>query len=66
MLVRIDSGYFCAGVILTNNICTEAAPIVKYMIGWAKSRIVRYAQGKGWEIQIEERYGDGRSQLHTH
>lgn len=32
-LYQIDTGYACAGIILKNKICIEAAPIFRWMIG---------------------------------
>lgn len=33
MLYRITTGYFCAGIIVENNIVKEAAPILNWTIG---------------------------------
>lgn len=51
-IIRIDSGFFCAGCKITANVCTEAAPIIKYMVGWHVDRIKKYARNRGWLIQI--------------
>lgn len=50
MLLHIDSGYFCAGAVFVNDVCVEAAPIVKWVVGWIKSDFLRYAKNKGWKI----------------
>ena len=33
-IARLDSGYFCAGLVLEDDVVVEAAPIIKYMLGW--------------------------------
>ena len=52
MLVQITSSYFCAGIILENGICIEAAPIVKYMKGWDRPKIRDYCKYKKWSAKI--------------
>lgn len=48
--MRITSPYFCAGLVLENGIVKRAAPILKYMIGWTRERVLSYAYGKGWKV----------------
>ena len=55
MLIRIEAPYFCAGVVLAADpwpfeVAVRAAPIVKYMVGWGRGRIVRYCVRKGWKV----------------
>jgi hypothetical protein len=52
MLIRIDSGYFVAGVVLEGAYVVRAAPIVKYMMGWTKERVVSYSHRKKWKYEI--------------
>lgn len=52
MLVQITSSYFCAGIVLEDDVCTEAAPILKYMRGWGRLRIRDYCRSKGWKAVI--------------
>jgi hypothetical protein len=52
MLLRIDSTYFCAGAILNNEVCVEAAPIIKYMVGWKFGKIMDYSNQKRWNVQV--------------
>lgn len=49
MLIQIDSGYFCAGVVLINNKVTLSAPILSYMKGWNIFRIDNYCNKKQWK-----------------
>lgn len=50
-LIILDGGFFYAGVILENNIVTVTAPILKYMIGWTKERVLRYSQKRGFIVK---------------
>lgn len=52
MLAQITSSYFCVGIILEEGVCTEAAPIVKYMINWNRDKIRDYCNKKEWRIKI--------------
>ena len=52
MLVQITSSYFCAGIILEDEVCIRAAPIVKYMKGWDKVKIRNYCKYKNWIAKI--------------
>ncbi len=52
-MIRIDSGYFIAGVIFNNQgVVVRAAPIVKYMKGWSKDSVIAYATRKGWQWEV--------------
>jgi len=52
-LIQITSPYFCAGVVLKNNVCIKAAPIVKYMKykKWNTEQITDYCRWKKWKIK---------------
>lgn len=52
MLLQISSRYFVAGVELSGNKVTLAAPILKYMLRWNLTRIDNYTRSKGWSFQI--------------
>lgn len=47
-LIQISSGYFCAGVVIENDLVIEAAPIVMYMKGWSHERVISYCRRKHW------------------
>lgn len=49
-LIRVTSSYFCAGVIAKNEIIINAAPILKYMIGWNAITFKNYCIKKGFKI----------------
>jgi hypothetical protein len=48
MLIRIVSSYFVAGIVIKDGFCDEAAPIVKYMLGWNHRACVLYIERKHW------------------
>ena len=49
MLVQVRAPHFTAACVLENAVCTEAAPILAYMIGWAAPDIRAYIKRKGLE-----------------
>lgn len=62
MLAQIKAPHFTAGIILTDEVVTEAAPIVKYMKGWHRNYVRHYCQQKRWEIAVvKEKAGVSRS-----
>ena len=50
MLAQIKAPHFTAGIVLVDDVVTEAAPIVKYMIGWHRNYVRHYCQQKRWQI----------------
>lgn len=48
----IYAGYFTAGLEFEGNIVCRAAPIIKYMIGWDKEKIISYCGYKNWKYKI--------------
>lgn len=52
MLAQIDAKHFCAGIILKDEKVVEAAPIVKYMIGWNRDKVRSYCKSKEWKVAI--------------
>jgi hypothetical protein len=50
VLAQITAPHFCAGLIQRDGTVRQAAPIVKYMIGWSIQRAVEYARSKGWRV----------------
>ena len=47
-LITIDAPHFNAGIVARDGIVIEAAPIVRYMIGWDGKRVVDYCRAHGW------------------
>jgi len=52
MLAQIKTPYFTAGLVLVEDVVTEAAPILKFMIGWGRAGVRGYCRGHGWEVKI--------------
>lgn len=53
MLVAIDAPHFYAGIVLDDaGIVVQAAPIVRYMIGWTRERASAYISRKRWSAII--------------
>lgn len=50
MLARIEAPHFVCGIVLRGSAVVEAAPIVRYMIGWQARKVRSYCDGKGWRI----------------
>lgn len=49
-VVSIDAPHFNAGVVFDQNTVKKAAPIIKYMTGWSKEKMVAYCESKGWKV----------------
>lgn len=52
VLIRITSTYFCAGVVLIDNMVWYATPILRYMIYWDLEKITFYVKKKNWNLEI--------------
>lgn len=50
-LFRIESLYFVAGLICVENIVTQAAPIIRYMIGWNINKVRSYCEKRKWKLE---------------
>jgi hypothetical protein len=52
VIVQITAPHFCAGLIaFEGGTCFEAAPIIRYMIGWNGQQVQDYCIKKGWTWQ---------------
>jgi hypothetical protein len=51
-VVQITSAYFCAAIVVSNGKVIDAAPILKYMIGWSFTKVEQYAAVKRWEYNF--------------
>ena len=47
-MIRITAPHFCAGLIHERGRVIEAAPIIRYMIGWPGWRVAAHCKAKGW------------------
>jgi len=50
--IQITSHYFCAGIIIIEGMCREAAPIIKWMVGKEYSYLRNYCFRKNWRFHI--------------
>ncbi len=50
-LLTIDAPHFFCGVVLREDKVIQAAPIVRYMLGWNAQRLKRYCQRRGWRVE---------------
>lgn len=48
-LVRIVAPHFVAGIEASSGRVVNAAPILRYMIGWDARRVADYCARKAWE-----------------
>lgn len=51
MMMQITAAHFCAGLVMDEKV-TEAAPILRYMIGWSSKRVIEYCMRNGWTMEI--------------
>ncbi|VIO80089.1 hypothetical protein [Bradyrhizobium ivorense] len=49
-MIIIDAPHFYGAVVIgpTNRVI-RAAPILRYMIGWDRQRVLGYADSNGWQ-----------------
>jgi hypothetical protein len=47
-LVSIEAPHFNAGLVAEGGTVKEAAPILRYMIGWTGKQVADYCRRKGW------------------
>lgn len=52
ILAQIKAPHFTAGIVLTDDVVTEAAPIVRYMKGWHRGYVRHYVTQKRWQIAV--------------
>jgi len=43
---------FTAGIVLRDDRVIEAAPIVRYMVGWKRSSVRSYCKERRWIISV--------------
>jgi hypothetical protein len=53
LLLQISAARFTAGLVLDAQLCVvEAAPILRYMLGWPVTRVAAYCKTKGWRGRV--------------
>lgn len=48
-VLQLEAPHFTAGVLVRDDRVVEAAPILKYMLGWSRGRVEKYCDKKSWE-----------------
>jgi hypothetical protein len=48
----IDAPHFYCGGVVHGDRVIRTAPIVRYLLGWNVRRLTRYAQSRGWWIEV--------------
>jgi hypothetical protein len=63
--IQIDASHMCCGVVLDDDVVIWCAPIVKYMRGWSRARVLKYCRTKGWRTTLiyQNEVSDGRNQV---
>lgn len=49
-ILTIRAPHFDAGVAIRKDKVIASAPILKYMRGWSKTRVLEYAAFKNWSV----------------
>lgn len=53
LLVQVTSARFCAGIVLMDDIVTEAAPILRrHVLGKTRDQARAVFAAKGWEARV--------------
>ncbi len=62
-MIRITAAHFCAGVVLgRTDAVVRGAPILAYMVGWTRARVLGYAARKRWKVEeLLGQNGQGRA-----
>jgi hypothetical protein len=51
VLAQITTDRYCAGVVIENDTVIEAAPIIKWTIGWHRYQLLKYFRERGHKIE---------------
>jgi hypothetical protein len=52
MLVAVDAPHFYAGIVLTDGVVTDAAPILRWTMGKRREWLSNYFRQKGWKAIV--------------
>ena len=55
-LVQITSPYYCAGIVVKDDIVTETAPILKWMMGKGVGEVLGWVVRKRFKYEVVEYY----------
>ena len=51
-LVRVEAPHFVAGIVMVGDVCTEAAPILRWAAGHSRGWLSTYFKNMGWKAMI--------------
>lgn len=58
LLIHVTAPHFVAGLILENDICVHAAPILKWTVGWTRDELRNWFRFKGYSARVlKENHG---------
>jgi hypothetical protein len=57
IFVQVAAPHFVAAIVLEDDVCTEAAPILKYAIGKRREWLRDYFRSKGWKAIVVKEHG---------
>jgi hypothetical protein len=43
---------FCGGIVLVDDRVTEAAPLLKFLVGKTRSQVRKICQGYSWSVRV--------------
>ena len=52
LLVRVLAPHFCAGLVMRDGRCVEAAPILRWAVGRDRDQLRTQFAQRGWQAQI--------------
>ena len=52
LLARVVASHFVAGLVIVNDRCTEAAPILRWAIGKSRDELRAYFLSKSWAVSV--------------
>ena len=52
LLAQVTAPHFVAGLLLSGDVVTGAAPILRYMIGWDRAKVRGYCRLRDWQVRI--------------
>lgn len=61
ILFQVTTPYYCAGLVIVENIVTEAAPILHWTKGLTYAELFNYCRRKQWKFQKVTSMNDDRS-----
>lgn len=50
-LIQVTAPHFCAGIVIKDGRCVDAAPILKWAIGKDWGYLTSYFRRKGWRFE---------------